>query len=352
MLANQRIKPSPDQVRADRNEAAAVGRQGAGETGGSPTRMPPDNARYLEIVLCRFRYAVAALAVMMVMVATRRPFSPITVLVITLFPVAVHIGVRMALRQADNLTAARRIGRWVLAVDAAVALGTYLAYLRDPVAIPAAFMPLLVLELAVRFDGRRATAAAMAVFATAVGVRVFFQVRVIPGGALRWPLLLVWVLLATLILVLSRELQAQARMRLAAQEDRARIAKSFQVVIGEVLTRSGVPPSAATWEDVLNAVRLVCDEQPAECAVLAASIADLLVPVAREFGLTRREREVVRLLAMGYSYDRIARSLFVSGSTVRNHTHNVRSKLGLSSREEVVAFARKQGLAPQGQVTL
>lgn len=275
--------------------------------------------------------------------AGRRPPSPTAALALLLIPAAVHIGVRAGLRRVDTLASARRLGHRVLAVDVAIAVTTYLVFLRDPAAIPAAFVPLLVFELAVRFEGRGGIAAGTTVFAVAVGVRIYYQIQVIPGGSLRWPLLLVWLLLAVLITALARELRTQTRMRLAALRDRERIADSFQLVVGEVLTRCGVPPHAATWEDVLTAVRTLCEREPAECATLAASIADLLVPASQAFGLTRREQEIVRLLGLGYSYERIARTLFVSSSTVRNHVHNIRSKLGLSTREDVIAFARKNG---------
>ncbi len=313
-------------------------------------RMLLDGACRLELIFCRFRYAVAVVAFLVA--AAHRPFSPATVLVLLLVPVAVHIGVRVGLRRVDTLASARRLGRGVLAADMVAAVTIYVVFLRDPAAIPAAFVPLLVFELAVRFDGRRGIAAGLTLFAAAVGVRVYYQLRVIPGGSLRWPLLLIWVLLAALITVLARELRAQTQMRLAALRDRDRIADSFQLVVGEVLARSGVPPQAATWEDVLAAVRTLCEQEPAECATLAAGIADLLVPASQAFGLTRREREIVRLLGQGYPYERIARTLFISGSTVRNHVFNIRSKLGLSSREEVIAFAREQCLAPPGSVRL
>ena len=343
MLSNRRSVLAPGAG------AAAELAAGPARAAALPAGLVLGNARHLELVLCRFRYAVAALA--LVMAAGRRPFPAATALALLVVPVAVHAGVWLALRRVGTPAAARRLGHWVLAADAAVALTIYLLFLPDPSAIPAAFVPLLVFELAVRFEGRAGLAAGLALFAAAVGMRVFYQLRVIPGGALRWPLLLVWVLLAVLIVVLARELQAQARLRLAAQRDRERVADSFQLVVGQILTRSGIAPHEATWEDVLTAVRSLCDRESAECATLAAGIADLLVPASQAFGLTRREREVVRLLALGYPYERIARALFVSGSTVRNHVHNIKAKLGLTSREEVIAFACQQGLASPGQET-
>ena len=337
MLATRPALPPPVSPRADPAAASPA------PAGAIPARMVADSTWRRELIFCRFRYAVAALA--FVVAAGSRAFPLAAALALLLIPAIMHIGVSAGVRRAGTPQAARRLGHWVLAADTCIALAMYLIFLRDPAAVPAAFVPLLVFQLAVRFEGAGGVAAGLAVFAAAVGVRVYYQLEVIPGGSLRWPLLLVWVLLAAIVTVLARELRAEARLRLAALRDRERIAESFQLVIGEMLTRSGVPPHAATWEDVLGAVRALCDREPAECASLAAGIADLLVPAGRAFGLTRREQEIVRLLGLGYPYERIARSLFVSGSTVRNHVYNIRGKLGLSSREELVAFAREQGLA-------
>ncbi|MBI3688135.1 MAG: hypothetical protein HY241_12525 [Actinobacteria bacterium] len=302
-----------------------------------------ESAQRREIILCRVRYAVATLAV--VMSALFHPHWVVVAGSLLLVPVGVHLLVRAAIRRLRTVAEADRLGHRVLAADIAVATVTYLIFLSDPDAIPAVFVPLVVFELAVRFDLRYAVVG-VAIFGVTVAIRVYYQIRVIPEGALRQPLLLVWILLVGLVLMLARELRAQDRLRLAAREERERIATNFRDVVGEVLARSGVPPHAASWAEVLDAVQRVCDDRSGERVSLAASIADLLVPAAREFGLTRREGEIIRLLAQDYSYDRIARALAVSGSTVRNHVHHVRGKLGVSSREEIVAFARAQGLVP------
>jgi PAS domain S-box-containing protein len=56
-------------------------------------------------------------------------------------------------------------------------------------------------------------------------------------------------------------------------------------------------------------------------------------------GLTRREREVLRLVATGASTKATAERLQVSPATVRNHVQSIISKLGVHSRLQAVAYA-------------
>jgi DNA-binding NarL/FixJ family response regulator len=60
--------------------------------------------------------------------------------------------------------------------------------------------------------------------------------------------------------------------------------------------------------------------------------------------LTRREREVMRLIARGYSYKEIAARLFVSVKTVESHVSAVLRKLQLSSRHQLTAWANERRL--------
>lgn len=60
--------------------------------------------------------------------------------------------------------------------------------------------------------------------------------------------------------------------------------------------------------------------------------------------LTRREREVLALLADGPDNDAIAQSLVISPQTARTHVQNVLSKLGVHSRLEAAAFVRQAGI--------
>jgi DNA-binding NarL/FixJ family response regulator len=60
--------------------------------------------------------------------------------------------------------------------------------------------------------------------------------------------------------------------------------------------------------------------------------------------LTEREREVLDLLARGHDNRRIARELFLSDKTVRNHVSSVFAKLGVPDRSEAIIRARNAGM--------
>jgi DNA-binding NarL/FixJ family response regulator len=60
--------------------------------------------------------------------------------------------------------------------------------------------------------------------------------------------------------------------------------------------------------------------------------------------LSERERQVLALLARGYSNRRIAEACFLSLNTVRTHVQNVLVKLGVHSKLEAAALAVRQGL--------
>lgn len=61
--------------------------------------------------------------------------------------------------------------------------------------------------------------------------------------------------------------------------------------------------------------------------------------------LTPREREVLEKVCAGESNPRIAKSLGLSGNTVRNHVASIYSKIGVSRRSEAIVWGRERGLA-------
>jgi RNA polymerase sigma factor (sigma-70 family) len=62
--------------------------------------------------------------------------------------------------------------------------------------------------------------------------------------------------------------------------------------------------------------------------------------------LTKREREVLSLVAQSYTYDEIAQSLVISPETARTHLQNVLGKLRVHSRAEAIEFVRRHQPLP------
>jgi two-component system, NarL family, response regulator NreC len=65
---------------------------------------------------------------------------------------------------------------------------------------------------------------------------------------------------------------------------------------------------------------------------------------AEEDPLSDREREVLRLLALGHTNQEIAKELFISVRTAETHRAHIMQKLRLSTRAELVRYALDQGL--------
>ena len=103
---------------------------------------------------------------------------------------------------------------------------------------------------------------------------------------------------------------------------------------------------------IISAIRSVAVGELVVGADVAHRVSTTLSAMSVHVGafpeLTAREREVLDLLARGHNNERIARSLFLSGKTVRNHVSSVFAKLNAGSRAEAVARARDAGLGGLG----
>ncbi len=104
-------------------------------------------------------------------------------------------------------------------------------------------------------------------------------------------------------------------------------------------------------EGVLRAIRACVEGELIVGAGLSDQLAMLFAPSvtqrARPFaGLTDREHDVLELLAGGMTNLAIARRLFLSDKTVRNHVSTIMAKLGVSSRHEAGDLARAAGAKP------
>jgi DNA-binding NarL/FixJ family response regulator len=102
-------------------------------------------------------------------------------------------------------------------------------------------------------------------------------------------------------------------------------------------------------EDLIATARGVADGETRIPPRLLGPLLDRLVRRRQEQSealkridkLTRREREVLAILAEGGDNDAIAQALVISPQTARTHVQNVLGKLGVHSRLEAAALARR-----------
>ncbi|WP_250447523.1 response regulator transcription factor [Actinotalea sp. C106] len=114
----------------------------------------------------------------------------------------------------------------------------------------------------------------------------------------------------------------------------------------------GYVTKAITGPDLSDAVRRVAGGDAVFSPRLAGFVLDAFGAAAGDVAtgddeldrLSAREREVMRLIARGYSYREVAGELFISIKTVETHVSAVLRKLQLSSRHELTRWAAARRL--------
>jgi two-component system, NarL family, response regulator NreC len=96
----------------------------------------------------------------------------------------------------------------------------------------------------------------------------------------------------------------------------------------------------AADEELVGAITAAMEDRPYVHAPLAAR----LVMRQPEDDLTAREREILRLIALGHTNQEIAGTLYLSVRTVEAHRRHILTKLRLESRADLVRFALEHGL--------
>jgi len=96
--------------------------------------------------------------------------------------------------------------------------------------------------------------------------------------------------------------------------------------------------------DIVTAIRAVARGDLVVSANELAGALERFRSGAIAEGLTAREREVLRHLARGQSNEDIAKELFVSLHTIRNHVQNILTKLNAHSKLSAVAIATRLGI--------
>jgi DNA-binding NarL/FixJ family response regulator len=109
---------------------------------------------------------------------------------------------------------------------------------------------------------------------------------------------------------------------------------------------SGYVLKEAADTELVAAVRAVAAGAEYVQASLGARLlgGDAAARAREADGLSDRERDVIRLLALGHANAEIARTLWISPRTAETHRSHVMRKLGLSTRAELVQYALRTGL--------
>src|SRR5207248_7252391 len=108
---------------------------------------------------------------------------------------------------------------------------------------------------------------------------------------------------------------------------------------GYVLKEAADKEVVAAVREVANGGRYVHPELGARLVAAETDAAKR----AEENPLSDREREVLRLLALGHTNQEIARQLYISVRTAETHRAHIMQKLRLQSRAELVRYAIAQG---------
>jgi len=130
---------------------------------------------------------------------------------------------------------------------------------------------------------------------------------------------------------------------LADQPDQARIAEAFRNGVRAVLPREISAPQLQAALQAVAAGLIVM--HPAEVSAFLptpTSSATEIVPLVEP--LTKREREVLQMLATGLGNKEIAARLVISDNTAKFHVASILGKLGASTRTEAVAIGIRHGL--------
>ena len=110
---------------------------------------------------------------------------------------------------------------------------------------------------------------------------------------------------------------------------------------------SGYILKTAKTSDLLEAIRVVNRGEVFLYPAMAQKLVRGYIKLAdweneTQDILSPREKEILYLIAEGYSFKSIAEKLVISPSTVYSHRSNLMSKLGLNNRRELIEYARKR----------
>ena len=119
---------------------------------------------------------------------------------------------------------------------------------------------------------------------------------------------------------------------------RVRVGADGEVVRPSLLPRARVRTRSGRWL-LLHGSRLTGPGQQAQVAVFMeeARPADIAPLILEAYQLTKREVEILQLLALGNSTAEIGQRLRITENTIQDHLKSVFDKVGVRSRRELIA---------------
>jgi DNA-binding NarL/FixJ family response regulator len=141
------------------------------------------------------------------------------------------------------------------------------------------------------------------------------------------------------------KLQPEAKVIiLSMHDDRASVEKAFKA------GATGYVVKVAKADEILEAIKEVAQGRFYLCSKVSKYLVQGFLGKTRPGkkdprGLTPKEKEVLQLIAEGYSSKEIAKEFGLSLNTIHVHRNNIMTKLNIHKQAELVRYAIKEGIA-------
>ena len=137
---------------------------------------------------------------------------------------------------------------------------------------------------------------------------------------------------------------------LAASEDKSDLVRAMKLGCGGIVSKRTAPELIVESIRKLRATGITPDpnERSTEIIPFATGLEGIGlhadVKTRTPGPLSSRVKEIIALVAQGYKNKEMAKKMFISEQTVKNHLHNIFVRLGVSDRLELTLYAIQSGL--------
>ena len=146
------------------------------------------------------------------------------------------------------------------------------------------------------------------------------------------------------MLIFSQSISTSADAKVQTKKRVSVKAKAKHVVLAPPILRVTIPQADLVQQALDEAAAVGMRTLAANATALLAKAVAADDKESYPAGLTRREVQVLRLIATGKGNREIADCLFLSSNTVANHVRNILAKTNTANRTEAAAFALRASL--------